>query len=126
MHFFLNSNVTPLLSFPSNELPPDPPVTSALTSALPSSLFQARFSGEKSFSQKKCEKRAGATAPATAPFPKSRPSYYFRFARFNTFALYYLRAGHLPVPCEPQTYFRVVTSLPPSEKSLCCLSASFS
>ena len=29
----------------------------------------------------------------TAPFPKSRPS-YFRFARFNTSALYYLRAWH--------------------------------
>ena len=28
---------------------------------------------------------------ATAPFPKSRAS-YFRFARFNTSALYYLRA----------------------------------
>ena len=30
---------------------------------------------------------------ATAPFPKSRAS-YFRFARFNTSALYYLRAWH--------------------------------
>ena len=30
---------------------------------------------------------------ATAPFPKSRVS-YFRFARFNTSALYYLRAWH--------------------------------
>ena len=30
---------------------------------------------------------------ATAPFPKSRPS-YFRFARFNTSALCYLRAWH--------------------------------
>ena len=28
-----------------------------------------------------------------APFPKSCPS-YFRFARFNTFPLYYLRAWH--------------------------------
>ena len=34
----------------------------------------------------------GETA-ATAPFPKSRAS-YFRFARFNTSALYYLRAWH--------------------------------
>ena len=30
---------------------------------------------------------------ATAPFPKSRAA-YFRFARFNTSALYYLRAWH--------------------------------
>ena len=30
---------------------------------------------------------------ATAPFPKSCPS-YFRFARFNTSPLYYLRAWH--------------------------------
>ena len=30
---------------------------------------------------------------ATAPFPKSRAS-YFRFARFNTFPQYYLRAWH--------------------------------
>ena len=30
---------------------------------------------------------------APAPFPKSCPS-YFRFARFNTFPLYYLRAWH--------------------------------
>ena len=30
---------------------------------------------------------------ATAPFPKSGAS-YFRFAHFNTFALYYLRAWH--------------------------------
>ena len=62
------------------------------------SLF--RDSGEKSFSKKKCEKRAGAGErqggiflAATAPFPKSRAS-YFRFARFNTSALYYLRAWH--------------------------------
>ena len=50
--------------------------------------------------KKKCEKRAGAgekLSPifraATAPFPKSRAS-YFRSARFNTSALYYLRAWH--------------------------------
>ena len=30
---------------------------------------------------------------ATAPFPKSHAS-YFRFARSNTSALYYLRAWH--------------------------------
>ena len=51
----------------------------------------------KSFSNKKCKKRAGAGErhfPATtAPFPKSCAS-YFRFARFNTFPLYYLRAWH--------------------------------
>ena len=46
-----------------------------------------RDGGGKSFSNKKCEKRA------TAPFPKSCAS-YFRFARFNTFPLYYLRAWH--------------------------------
>ena len=32
-------------------------------------------------------------AAAIAPFPKSCPS-YFRFARFNTFPLNYLRAWH--------------------------------
>ena len=62
-----------------------------------------RDSGGKSFSKKKCEKRAGARErqggifpifPAvTAPFPKSCTS-YFRFARFNIFPLYYLRAWH--------------------------------
>ena len=44
-----------------------------------------RDDGGKSFSNKKCEKRA--------PFPKSCGS-YFRFARFNTFPPYYLRAWH--------------------------------
>ena len=56
-----------------------------------------RDDGGKSFSNKKCEKRAGAGerqgATATAPFPKSCAS-YFRFARFNTFPPYYLRAWH--------------------------------
>ena len=58
-----------------------------------------RDGGEKSFSKKKCEKRAGAGKrhpifpAATAPFHKSRAS-YFRSARFNTSALYYLRAWH--------------------------------
>ena len=51
----------------------------------------------KWLSNKKCEKRAGAGErhfpAAIAPFPKSCPS-YFRFARFNTFPLYYLRAWH--------------------------------
>ena len=41
--------------------------------------------------------RQGGVSPiflaATAPFPKSRAS-YFCFARFNTSALYYLRAWH--------------------------------
>ena len=47
---------------------------------------------EKSRSVKrKCEKRHFSAA--TAPFPKSRAS-YFRFARFNTFPIYYLRAWH--------------------------------
>ena len=35
----------------------------------------------------------GETATATAPFPESCAS-YFRFTRFNTFPLYYLRAWH--------------------------------
>ena len=48
-----------------------------------------RDGGGKSFSNKKCEKRA----EALERFPKSCAS-YFRFARFNTFALYYLRAWH--------------------------------
>ena len=55
-----------------------------------------RDGGGKSFSNKKCEKRAGAgerQGAAIAPFPKSCAS-YFRFARFNTFPLYYLRAWH--------------------------------
>ena len=59
-----------------------------------------RDGGGKSFSNKKCKKcagageRQGATAPtATAPFPKTCAS-YFRFIRFNTFPLYYLRAWH--------------------------------
>ena len=58
--------------------------TALTTSCLACSRL--RDSGEKWFSKKKCEKRA-------APFPKSRAS-YFRFARFNTSALYYLRAWH--------------------------------
>ena len=37
--------------------------------------------------------RGLGTPAATAPFPKSCGS-YFRFARFNTFPLYYLRAWH--------------------------------
>ena len=52
-----------------------------------------RDGGGKSFSNKKCEKRAGAGERQGAPFPKSCAS-YFRFARFNTFPLYYLRAWH--------------------------------
>ena len=56
-----------------------------------------RDGGGKSFSNKKCEKRAGLGRDifpaATAPFPKSCAS-YFRFTRFNTFPLYYLRAWH--------------------------------
>ena len=48
-------------------------------------------------------KRAGAVQifpAATASFLKSRPS-YFRFARFNTFPLYYLRAWHRLVAGKP-------------------------
>ena len=59
-----------------------------------------RDSGAKSFSKKKCKKRAGAGERflgSTAPFPKSRAS-YFRFARFNTSAIYYLRAWHRLFP----------------------------
>ena len=54
-----------------------------------------RDGGGKSFSNKKCEERAGAgeRQGCTAPFPKSCAS-YFRFARFNTSPLYYLRAWH--------------------------------
>ena len=52
-----------------------------------------RDGGGKSFSNKKCEKRSPIFPAATAPFPKSCAS-YFRFARFNTFPLYYLRAWH--------------------------------
>ena len=39
------------------------------------------------------ERQGGIFLAATVPFPKSRAS-YFRFARFNTSALYYLRAWH--------------------------------
>ena len=55
-----------------------------------------RDGGGKSFSNKKCEKRAGAgerQGVATAPFTESCAS-YFRFTRFNTVPLYYLRAWH--------------------------------
>ena len=38
-------------------------------------------------------KNARGLGRDTAPFPKSCAS-YFRFARFNTFPLYYLRAWH--------------------------------
>ena len=41
----------------------------------------------------KNERGLGRDRAATAPFPKSCAS-YFRFARFNTFPLYYLRAWH--------------------------------
>ena len=46
-----------------------------------------RDGGGKSFSKR------NAKNAATAPFPKSCAS-YFRFARFNMFPLYYLRAWH--------------------------------
>ena len=39
------------------------------------------------------DRAAGIFPAATAPFPKSCAS-YFRFARLNTFPLYYLRAWH--------------------------------
>ena len=52
------------------------------TSCFKVACSRLRDSGEKSFSKKKCD-----------PFPKSRAS-YFRFACFNTSALYYLRAWH--------------------------------
>ena len=71
-----------------------------------------RDGGGKSFSNKKCKKRAGAGDPAaTAPFPKSCAS-YFRFARFNTFLRYYLRAWHRLVNTrlrtQIETYFRLL------------------
>ena len=40
---------------------------------------------------------------ATTPFPKSRAS-YFRFARFNTSPLYYLRAWHRLVKNGTENY----------------------
>ena len=52
------------------------------TSCFKVACSRLRDSGEKSISKKKCD-----------PFPKSRAS-YFRFACFNTSALYYLRAWH--------------------------------
>ena len=58
-----------------------------------------RDGGGKSFSNKKCEKRA------TAPFPKSCAS-YFRFARFNTFPLYYLRAWMTDRPADARAFSR--------------------
>ena len=49
----------------------------------------------KSRSVKRNAKNARRLGRDTAPFPKSRASYFrFRFARFNTSALYYLRAWH--------------------------------
>ena len=65
------------------------PVEMVLTSLKQLACSRLRDGGGKSFSNKKCKKRAAATAP----FPKSCAS-YFRFARFNTFPLYYLRAWH--------------------------------
>ena len=72
-------------------------------------------SGEKSFSKKKCEKRAGngdrgpfsSPPPPPFPFPKSRAS-YFRFARFNTPALYYLRAWHRLQKSQQSVFSRLV------------------
>ena len=58
-----------------------------------------RNTGEKSFGKKeKSKKRAGAGERQGGPFPKSCAS-YFRFARFNTFPLYYLRAWHRLMTC---------------------------
>ena len=58
-----------------------------------------RDGGGKSFSNKKCEKRAGAgeTCSRLRDGGGKRAgscASYFRFARFNTFPLYYLRAWH--------------------------------
>ena len=47
----------------------------------------------ESLSVKGNAKNARGLGRDTAPFPKSCAS-YFRFARFNTFPLYYLRAWH--------------------------------
>ena len=88
---------------------PPPPPSQGLDDRFPPLLACSRLrdSGKKSFSKKKCEKRAGAGErqghffpiflAATAPFLKSRAS-YFRFARFNTSALCYLRAWHRLLP----------------------------
>ena len=52
----------------------------------------------KSCSVKRNAKKArGLGRDSTAPFPKLRAS-YFRFARFNTSAPYYLRAWHRLFP----------------------------
>ena len=49
----------------------------------------------KSRSVKRNAKNARGLGRDTTPFPKSRAAYFrFRFARFNTSALYYLRAWH--------------------------------
>ena len=53
------------------------------------SLFQAPRWWWKVVQKKEMRKTRGGCAP----FPKSCAS-YFRFARFNTFPLYYLRAWH--------------------------------
>ena len=94
--------------FLESALPPPPP-SQGLDDRFPPLLACSRLrdSGKKSFSKKKCEKRAGAGErqghffpiflAATAPFLKSRAS-YFRFARFNTSALCYLRAWHRLLP----------------------------
>ena len=47
----------------------------------------------ESRSVKRNAKNARGLGRDRAPFPKSCAS-YFRFARFNTFPLYYLRAWH--------------------------------
>ena len=100
----------PLASGSSHDPPPPPPHPFPSNVVRKDNLLapfllacsRLRDGGEKSFSNKKCEKRAGAGerqgATATAPFPKSCAS-YFRFARFNTFPLYYLRAWHRLPSC---------------------------
>ena len=80
-----------------------------------------RDGGGKSFSNKKCEKRAGAgerLPAATAPFLKSCAS-YFRFARFNTFPLYYLRAWHRLVIVWRQKHVLIVLIAPVGIKMSC-------
>ena len=84
------SRVSPVLSFNGH---------GELEAGLLVAGSRLRDGGGKSFRKKKCEKRAGAgerqgsATAAAVSFPKSCAS-YFRFARFNTFPLYYLRAWH--------------------------------
>ena len=95
MFIYSLSNLWNLINTP-------PQLTLLIIIAQSLSLFQAPRWWWKVVKWKEMRKTRGGSGEtgrrpifpaATAPFPKSCAS-YFRFARFNTFPLYYLRAWH--------------------------------